>query len=798
MGVYAENSGPLIKRGYGAVPIIAGTKAPGFYCAGIWVPLLGWQKRYLGRSPSAEDLAAWGKGDAGIGVVGGRASHGLVGVDIDTDDPGIKVAITEVLPETPVKKIGQKGETRFYYGPDITASRSWNIDGRRVCDIIADGRQTVLPPTIHEKTGLPYRWVGPPLDAFDPKDLPLLPADAISKIDAVLALLGWTLEPANAGNGGASFDMDDEDSPHRQLNNFALEHLQLWVPKLELYKCRKRSDVNGYAAVAHWRESSTGRELKLRKRNLSIHPTGIKDFGDGRNGGEGFTYTPLDLVMAANDCDLDTAFKFLSDHTGWAREQIFLVDATTVLGPAPTAVETPTEELPEERAEAPAKALEEQTEELPPIAETPTADSVPAEATTEAPAPTDELDPYTRNVPGVVGEVIEWILATARRPNRVLALAAAIPLVGTLIGRRVAGPTMSATHLYTVAVAPTGAGKQHPIDCIGTLLVAAEAQEHLGSGRFMSASALCNFVTRKPLSLCCSDEIGAFLAKVTAKGASGHEREISSVLRSLWGVSFTVHPMPEWASREAQQVHTPALSIFGTSTADELFQALQGESIDNGLLSRFLVLNSRLRTKDTPPQLTKEVPPELADRCRGLYRWYGTDVELIDIKRPVEQLVTQLPSASKAAEKEYLEFADDRIDQDPALRPFLTRAAETAIRLATIRAAGVGYQSAVVAVDDVYWGAGIAWLTGQQLYAGTQTAVPETERSRWIKRILDRIRAGNFKKKKVNVRYLQQRLGRYLKAKEIKEIVAEMIGLDLLRQEPDGTLDIVIEQGDED
>ena len=51
MGPYAQHAEPLIKRGYGAVPIIAGTKAPGFYCAGIWVPLLGWQKRYLGRSP---------------------------------------------------------------------------------------------------------------------------------------------------------------------------------------------------------------------------------------------------------------------------------------------------------------------------------------------------------------------------------------------------------------------------------------------------------------------------------------------------------------------------------------------------------------------------------------------------------------------------------------------------------------------------------------------------------------------------------------------------------------------------
>src|SRR5262249_37293006 len=449
MGPYAQHAEPLIKRGYGTVPIIAGTKAPGFFCAGLWVPLLRWQNRYLGRSPSAEDLGAWGKGDAGIGVVGGRASHGLVGVDIDTDDPGIKAAITEVLPETPVKKIGQKGETRFYYGPDITASRSWNIDGRRVCDIIADGRQTVLPPTIHEKTGLPYRWVGPPLDAFDPKDLPLLPADAISRIDAVLAPLGWKPEPAKAGNvGAAAFDMDGDRTPHRQLNEFALEHLDRWISKLGLYKCRRRSDGGGYAAVAHWRESSTGRELELRKRNLSIHPTGIKDFGDGRNGGDGFTYTPLDLVMAANDCDLHTPFKVLRDPTGWGGAPIVLVDVPR-FAPKPAIEELPKEPAPSSIIEARA---EEPTEE-PPIA-------------AEAPASADELDPYTRNVPGVVGEVIEWILATARRPNRVLALTAAIPLVGTLIGRRVAGPTRAATHLYAVAVSPTGAGKQHRINCI--------------------------------------------------------------------------------------------------------------------------------------------------------------------------------------------------------------------------------------------------------------------------------------------------------------------------------------------
>src|SRR5262249_57058205 len=103
---------------------------------------------------------------------------------------------------------------------------------------------------------------------------------------------------------------------------------------------------------------------------------------------------------------------------------------------------------------------------------------------------------------------------------------------------------------------------------------------HCGPGSFMSASALCNFVSRRPLSLCCADEFGAYLAKLQAKGASGHEREVTKVMRTLWGTSFTIAAMPEWADRIGLQIHSPALSFFGTSTPDELFQALQREALE--------------------------------------------------------------------------------------------------------------------------------------------------------------------------------------------------------------------------
>ena len=99
------------------------------------------------------------------------------------------------------------------------------------------------------------------------------------------------------------------DNPHRQLNDEALANLDAWVPALMLYRCRRTQ--KGYEAVPTWRPSTTGRELEKRHLNLKIVPEGIRDFGADQG------YTPLDLVMAACDCDLDTAFRFLSERLGW-------------------------------------------------------------------------------------------------------------------------------------------------------------------------------------------------------------------------------------------------------------------------------------------------------------------------------------------------------------------------------------------------------------------------------------------------------------------------------------------------
>ena len=192
MGAYAQIGERLIERGFAAIPIIPGTKRPGFQHAGQWLGLSNWQRRFNRGAPSPAERERWAAGDTGIGVITGPASHGTVAIDVDTDDKAITAAIVSALPPTPIRKRGAKGETLFYHGPQIVTSQSWNIDGHRVVDLIGPGRQTVLPPTLHPDTGQPYVWTGSEaLEDVAPADLPELGANVVGRISAALVPFGY-------------------------------------------------------------------------------------------------------------------------------------------------------------------------------------------------------------------------------------------------------------------------------------------------------------------------------------------------------------------------------------------------------------------------------------------------------------------------------------------------------------------------------------------------------------------------------------------------------------------------------
>ena len=122
------------------IPIRPGEKRPVEF---------GWEK-YCDRTPTPEEAQRWDQGNFGYGLALGPAS-GLLALDIDSDD----TKILELCKKSPVVKRGNKGETRFFqYCSQIESTK---VAG--CIDVLARGRQTVLPPSIHPSTGKPYFWI---------------------------------------------------------------------------------------------------------------------------------------------------------------------------------------------------------------------------------------------------------------------------------------------------------------------------------------------------------------------------------------------------------------------------------------------------------------------------------------------------------------------------------------------------------------------------------------------------------------------------------------------------------------
>jgi RecA-family ATPase len=302
LSIYDTHAPQLIALGLSPVPIAPKTKTPGIHIGGgQYQAMEGWTTLPPVTSPQP---------GAGIGL---RMGESLAAIDIDTDDEEIGCAVLDALfpnDANTITKIGQRGQTvfaRLLPGQEVK-SRKFLINGATAVELLATGKQTVLPPTIHPDTGKPYVWGnGATFFNTDIETLPLLPHDAAERIEKALAPFGYGRE--------AELPPADEGSPFKDLNRHVQERLDDWVKELGLYGLRrKRGRFGSYEAVASWRPSSTGRPLEQRNPNLKIGRKVIYDFGVSK------AYSPIDLVMAAKGLDYKAAARWLDEKTGWSKQ----------------------------------------------------------------------------------------------------------------------------------------------------------------------------------------------------------------------------------------------------------------------------------------------------------------------------------------------------------------------------------------------------------------------------------------------------------------------------------------------
>jgi hypothetical protein len=334
------------------------------------------------------------------------------------------------------------------------------------------------------------------------------------------------------------------------------------------------------------------------------------------------------------------------------------------------------------------------------------------------PPGTSELEALTY-VPGLVGDIVEWILKGAHRPNRMMALGVAVTVIGTLIGRRVMAPNGSATHLYIVIVAASSRGKDYPLKAGKALMHAVGARDLIGPDEFVSGPGLWRRIKRSPLLIWFIDEMGDELAKINfqdGKGGSGGNRyvvQLVAMLKKCYN-AWEIFNTPEKAEGdESLELPWVAMSIVGAATPEAFFASFKPSDLQSGFVNRFMILplKGHQKAPEQIPPFGADVPPkELVEALKGLPRQTYHTGKLLDQPfkdgKPVMQLPERLPPMpwGPGAEEVYFSFSrklDGLEETDPARAALSLRGCENAARLATIVAIGRG--SPTVDRKDIEW-----------------------------------------------------------------------------------------------
>ena len=173
------------QRGLSPIPVEPGTKQPAR-------GLRHWTS-YGNNLPKTETRAEWltKYSRCNIGLCTGtefQAGYRIGAVDID-DERFVNVT-TAIIGSDVSSKAGKKGKTLFVRIPRAAQIRStalFTSESSSAIDFLYTGKMTVLPPSIHPETKLPYRWASSSLLEIDLATLPVFDETKLGLLKRVVA-----------------------------------------------------------------------------------------------------------------------------------------------------------------------------------------------------------------------------------------------------------------------------------------------------------------------------------------------------------------------------------------------------------------------------------------------------------------------------------------------------------------------------------------------------------------------------------------------------------------------------------
>ena len=333
------------------------------------------------------------------------------------------------------------------------------------------------------------------------------------------------------------------------------------------------------------------------------------------------------------------------------------------------------------------------------------------------PPPRPATDPRMFQLDGALELMVDYIVASAVRPQPILAIGASLCALGGLMGRKYRTQTNLRTNLYVVGMAGSGGGKDHARGAIKEAFIAAGLQRHLGGNRIASGSGLLTALYRQPSSLFQIDEFGQFLGSIVSKRhAPKYLAEIWDLLTELYtsaGGTFFGAEYADQKQRPRQDIAQPCCCVHATTVPEPFWAALQEGSMVDGSLARFLVFQTDddVPDRNKHPKAVGDVPADLIDALQAIAAGVpghggGNLAALVEgpMIVPDPYPVPMAPDAEQLF---------DALDQDLTARQreaigtdrsaVLARVWENTAKVALIKAVSASPQAPMIRLEDAEW-----------------------------------------------------------------------------------------------
>jgi hypothetical protein len=338
-------------------------------------------------------------------------------------------------------------------------------------------------------------------------------------------------------------------------------------------------------------------------------------------------------------------------------------------------------------------------------------------------------------VPGLVGDITEWIVSTSMLPNRMMALGVALAVVGTLISRKVLGPTLSMTHLYIVLLAPSGEGKDDPMQRGRDLIIAVVQEDAgliLGDTTWNSAPGIERMLDECPVRISFVDEVGDELVKINSQSGNPFVAATSGLLKKIYNARAYIQT-GRTKHDPGVMIYDPAYTLVCAATPAKFWGGFGSGDLESGVMNRYTVLpvvDTHLTKFRIIPYEATKPPPWLVEELRKLSRCEVSGLDILGqpmkdkedkpiIKwKPVEDWIHQ-KFDSQQVEDIYLAAKEQwRAEQNERKRVLGKRATENAVRDASIIAAGCFRK--VLLSQDLAWSLALAAQSVDVAYEGVQ------------------------------------------------------------------------------